>query len=136
MKVRGVVWLGKMPDCAKNFEITGGSGVLAGTTKSASWAMFPGPTTLLLTVLVVFRKLPVAVASMFTLKTQVEFAPMFPPDRLTVFDPATAVMTPLPHPPDNPFGVATTSPAGSVSLKLVSTEPPNPVVIEKVKGVV
>jgi hypothetical protein len=40
-----------------------------------------------------------------------------PPDKLTVFVPAVAVMVPAPHDPVNPFGVATTKPAGKVSLK-------------------
>ena len=35
------------------------------------------------------------------------------PLKLTVPDPGTAVIVPLPHEPDTPFGVATTSPAGS-----------------------
>ncbi len=49
---------------------------------------------------------------------------MVAPDRLIVFDPGMAVMTPLPHPPNSPLGVATTSPAGNVSLKLVTRESP------------
>jgi len=69
------------------------------------------------TSLVILRKLPVDVASKFTLKLQVVFAPSNAADRLTTPDPAVAVMVPPPHAPDNPLGVATTSPAGSVSVK-------------------
>ena len=35
-----------------------------------------------------------------------------------VDEPATAVMVPPPHVPDKPLGVATTSPAGRLSVKL------------------
>src|SRR6266851_1086593 len=40
-----------------------------------------------------------------------------PPDRLTVLFPAVAVIVPLPQEPVNPFGVATTRPAGRLSVK-------------------
>src|SRR5438093_672092 len=40
-----------------------------------------------------------------------------PPLRLTLDEPAVAVMVPPPHEPVRPFGVATTRPAGSVSVK-------------------
>ncbi len=40
-----------------------------------------------------------------------------PPDKLTVPLPATAVIVPLPQLPVSPFGVATTRPAGRLSVK-------------------
>jgi len=40
-----------------------------------------------------------------------------PPDKLTEELPATAVIVPAPQEPDKAFGVATTNPAGSVSVK-------------------
>jgi|SRR6516164_9609297 len=88
------------------------------------------------TLLVVLRKFPAVLASTFTLKMQLAFTPIDPPDKLIMFVPATAVIVPPPHPPDSPLGVATTSPAGSVSLKLVLAEPPAPVVMVNVRGVV
>jgi len=42
------------------------------------------------------------------------------PDRLMIFDPATAVIVPLQVPALRPFGVETTNPAGSVSVKAMS----------------
>ena len=50
------------------------------------------------------------------------------------FDPGTAVTVP-PHEAFNPFGVATTSPAGNVSVKLTPVRlTPTPEKISKVSG--
>jgi hypothetical protein len=49
--------------------------------------------------------------------TQELLEAIVPPVKLTVFVPAVAVMVPAPHDPVNPFGVATSKPAGKVSLK-------------------
>ena len=103
---------------------------------SKSVALLPGPRTELTTLVVVLRKFPAVVASTFTLKVQLLFTPSDAPDKLTTPEPAVAVIVPPPHPPDNPFGVAITSPAGSVSLKLVLLEPPDPAVMVNFKGVV
>ena len=51
-----------------------------------------------------------------TLKLHEPLAAMVAPDRLTVPLAATAVIVPPPHVPDNPLGVATTKPAGNVSV--------------------
>src|SRR5437763_12820144 len=108
-----------MSDCAKNLLMASDCGVLAGTTINVSLAEFPAPLELF-TVLVVLRKLPVVVASTFTLKVQLAPPIKTPPDRVTMLEPAVAVIVPPPPQlPDNPLGVATTSPAGSVSVKLM-----------------
>jgi hypothetical protein len=56
----------------------------------------------------------------FTLTANVHDALVFSvaPDKLTLLDPATAVTVPL-HVPVSPGGVATCSPAGSVSLNAI-----------------
>src|SRR5215472_17926219 len=110
-----------MPDWAKNLTMAGGSGARSGTTTSVSVALFPGPTGLV-TGLVVLTKVPAAVASTFTLMVQRVLLNSSPPAKLTRLDPAAAVIVP-PQLPDNPLGVATTSPAGSVSLKPMLAKP-------------
>ena len=80
-------------------------------------AAFPAPPSVEVTALVVFRKFPTAEVSTFTLKVQLPLGGSVAPERLTVPDPATAVITPPPQLPDNPFGVATSKVPGSVSLK-------------------
>src|SRR5215208_5937251 len=60
---------------------------------------------------------PAAVKVTFTLKVQELFAGSVAPDKLMLPDPAVAVMAPPPQLPLSPFGVLTTCPAGSVSLK-------------------
>ena len=47
---------------------------------------------------------------------QEELAVSVAPDRLTAFDPETAVMVPAPQDPVKLFGVPTTSPLGKVSV--------------------
>src|ERR1051326_1961883 len=53
----------------------------------------------------------------FTENVQEPLAAIVPPLRLIVFVPCVAVIVPAPHVPVSPFGVETTRPAGSVSLK-------------------
>jgi len=88
-----------------------------GTTRIVVRAAFPAPPSVELTALVVLRKFPVAIASTFTLKMQLALGSNVAPDRLTTPEPAVAVMVPPPQLPNNPFGVATANPAGSVSVK-------------------
>ncbi len=63
---------------------------------------------------------PVVVPVTFTENVQDDPAPgdtvSVPPDRLTLPLPATAVIVPLPQVPVKPLGVATTTPAGKVSV--------------------
>src|SRR5690349_7277865 len=61
--------------------------------------------------------LAVAVPVAFTLKLHDAPAASAAPDRLTLLDPATAVIAPPPQLPLSPFGVETTSPAGRESVK-------------------
>ena len=86
-------------------------------TKSVALAAFPVPPSVEATAVVVLRKLPAAEASTLTLKVQVALGASVAPDRLTTPDPAVALIVPPPHPPDNPLGVATSSPTGNVSVK-------------------
>ena len=58
---------------------------------------------------------PAAIPVMFTAKLQEALAASVPPDKLTLPEPATAVVVP-PQVLANPFGVATTSPAGKESV--------------------
>ena len=51
-----------------------------------------------------------------TLKLHEPLAASIAPDRLTVPLAAVAVIVPPPHEPENPLGVATTKPAGNVSV--------------------
>jgi hypothetical protein len=53
----------------------------------------------------------------FTAKLHDTFATSVAPDRLTLADPATAEIVPPPQLPVRPLGVATTNPAGIVSMK-------------------
>jgi len=79
-------------------------------------AVPPVPPSVEVTALVVLFCTPVAVLVTFTPKVQDELPVKIAPDRLIVFDPATAVMPPPPQPPASPFGVEMTSPAGNVSV--------------------
>src|SRR5262245_65121462 len=61
--------------------------------------------------------IPADVPWTFTLKLQELLAATVAPLRLTVLDPAVAVMVPPPHEPVSPLGVATTRPLGRLSMK-------------------
>jgi hypothetical protein len=78
-------------------------------------AVLPGPLWIEVTAPVV-SFVPAVVASTFTVKVHEPLAGSVAPVKLTLDEPATAVIVP-PHEPVRPFGVATTRPAGSVSLK-------------------
>jgi hypothetical protein len=54
---------------------------------------------------------------------QEPLAAIVPADRLTAPPPAAAVIGPVPHEPVSPFGVATTKPAGNVSVKATPVAP-------------
>jgi len=87
------------------------------TTIMPALDVLPAPTKAAETVTALFCWPP---AIPFTFTEIVQEAPCtsVPPVRLTVEDPAVAVTVP-PQAPVNPFGVETTSPAGSVSVKLM-----------------
>jgi hypothetical protein len=94
----------------KAFTIVGG----VATVKFAV-AVLPVPPFVEETVPVVFTKLPDAVPVTFTVNVQVLLAAIVPPVNEMLPEPATAVATP-PQVLVSPFGVATTIPAGSVSV--------------------
>ena len=95
---------------AKDFVI---DGALA-TVKFAE-AVFPAPPFVELTFPVVFVRLPGVVPVTLIVTVQVLFVAAVPPARDTLPAPATAVTVP-PQVLVKPFGVATTSPAGNVSV--------------------
>ena len=66
---------------------------------------------------VVLFCVPAAMPVTFTENVQELLAAIVPPLRLITFVPAVAVIVPAPQVPVRPFGVETTRPAGSVSLK-------------------
>src|SRR5258708_4812485 len=90
--------------------------VVAAATMSDAVAGLPGGASLELTGEVVLTLVPELVA--VTLRENVQEADPASdaPDRPAELPPAVAVMLPPPHDPDRPFGVATTNPAGNVSV--------------------
>src|SRR3954466_3018640 len=84
------------------------------TVTEASEGVLLPPSVEVAVTLLLFT--PAVVPVTLTLNVQdAEGAPVTPV-RLTLPEPAVAVMIPAPHVPVSPFGVATTSPAGSVSV--------------------
>jgi len=83
----------------------------------------PGPDSVEVTAPVVLFFTPTVVPVTFTEKVQLLLAGIVPPVSDTLPDPATAVMVPLPQLPDNPFGVATTNPAGRLSVNATPVSP-------------
>jgi hypothetical protein len=86
------------------------------TTRFAD-AVPPFPPSVDVTALVMLFFCPADVAVTFTLNVHDAFAANVAPDKLTLLDPATAVIVPPPQLPVSPLGVDTTRPAGSVSVK-------------------
>jgi hypothetical protein len=86
-------------------------------TFNVAVAVFPLPTFEVTVTLFVF--VPVVVAVTLTLNVQDELGRVAPA-RPTVPEPAVAVIVPPPHEPVSPFGVETTTPEGSVSVKPIS----------------
>ncbi len=78
-------------------------------------AVLPVPPLVEVTLPVVLTKFPEAVAVMLTVRVQVLLAAMVPPVSEMLPEPATAVAVP-PQVLVRPLGVATTRPAGSVSV--------------------
>jgi len=79
-------------------------------------AVLPVPPSFEVTALVILSFIPPDVPVALTENVHEAPAANVPPERLILSDPGTAATAP-PHDPVNPFGVATTSPAGSVSVK-------------------
>src|SRR6266851_4002903 len=91
--------------------ITGGA-----TTVTLALEVLPVPPSVEVTCTLLFFA-PAVVPVTFTEKVQEELVAKVAPDRVTLPEPAVAVMVPPPQLPVRPFGVATTKPAGSVSVK-------------------
>lgn len=100
----------KFPACVFVIVKSGASTVMLAV------AELPVPAFVELTVPVVFTSAPPPVPVTFTANTQLLFAGIVPPVSEIVCEPAAAVITPAPQAPDSPFGVATTSPVGKLSV--------------------
>ena len=96
--------------------MSGGATFAGGPTVRLADAVFPLPALAEVTAPVVLVRFPVAVPFTVTLNVHEPLAAMLAPVKETLFDPAAAVMLPPPQEPVNPLGVATTSPAGKVSV--------------------
>jgi hypothetical protein len=94
------------------FAIDGGA-----STFAEAEAVPPVPPCVEVTFPVVLFCNPAAIPVTFTEKVQELLAAIDPPKRLITLVAAVAVMVPVPQVPVRPFGVETTRPAGSVSLK-------------------
>lgn len=86
------------------------------STVRVAVAVPPLPPSFDVTTPVVLFCTPIAVPLTFTLNVHDEFTARPPPDNVTLLAPAFAVMAPLPHDPVRPLGLATTIPAGKLSV--------------------
>ena len=125
VKVNEVVAFNAIVEGLKTLAIDGGA-----STLMLAVAVPPVPPSVEVTLPVVLVCKPAAMPVTLTENVQEPLAAIVPPLRLIVFVPAVAVIVPAPHVPVRPFGVETTSPAGSVSLK------PTPVSATVVFGLV
>ena len=80
-------------------------------------AVPPFPASVEVTAPVTLFCAPAVAPATFTAKVQEALAARMAPDRLTLFEPAAAVIVPPPQLPLNPFGIDTVSPAGRASVK-------------------
>ena len=88
-------------------------------------AVFPLPPSVDVTASVVFANVPAADPVTFTLNVHVPFTSRFPPVSVTLPDPASAVIAPIPHVPVSPLsGLATVIPIGNVSVNPTPSAPP------------
>ena len=110
-KVRDVAPFRAMVDAPNALAIDGGA-----RTSMLAEAVVPVPPSVETTALVVLIFVPAEVPVTFTENVHDELAANVPPERLTLPEPAIAVIVPAPQEPESPFGVATTRPAGSTSL--------------------
>lgn len=95
-------------------------GVFVGvSTVSEALEVLPVPPFVEETVTLLFLT-PAVEPCMFTENVQDPPPVSDAPERLTMEDPAVAVIVPPPQLPVNPFGVATTKPAGKLSVKEIS----------------
>jgi hypothetical protein len=92
------------------------------TTVIDAFDVLPVPPSVEVTWTLLFFT-PAAVPVTFTEKVQELLAAIVPPFRLIVFVPWVAVIVPAPQEPVNPFGTATTRPAGRLSLNATPVSP-------------
>src|SRR5260370_4198 len=85
------------------------------TTVIEAFEVLPAPPSFEVTCTLLFFT-PVEVPVTFTWNVQLPPTARVAVARLTVVEPAVAVIVPLPQEPDNPLGVATTRPAGRLSV--------------------
>jgi hypothetical protein len=90
---------------------------LGPATMRLAEAVPPFPASFDVTALVVLFCVPEVVPVTFTANMQAAPAARVVVERLTLLDPAAAVMVPPPQFPVSPLGVAMICPAGSVSVK-------------------
>jgi hypothetical protein len=95
--------------------VAGGGGGPAPTTITLAEAVPPAPPSTEVTAPVVLFCVPAVVPVTFTLKVHEALDARVALAKLTLPDPAVAVIVPPPQLPVSPFGVETTRPAGSVS---------------------
>jgi hypothetical protein len=110
VKLRVVVPFSGMVDGVNDFAMAGGA-----TTMMLVLDVLPVPPSRELTVTLLFL-IPADVPVTFTVTVQEPLAATVPPDRLTVLDPATAVVVP-PHVLFRLGVDATTRPLGRLSVK-------------------
>ena len=118
VKVSVVVPLSGMVAAPKALLMVGGP-----TTVTVSEAVPPAPLSLVVMVPVVLFLTPMVVPVTLTLNEQFPAGSITPLVRLMVPEPAVAEMVPLPHPPVMFGTVATTSPAGRVSVNETPVSP-------------
>ena len=96
--------------------VDGGSGA---ATVMVAEAVAPAPLSTEVTAPVVLVFVPEVRPVTFTLKVHMALAARVALVKLTLADPAFAVIVPPPQVPVSPFGVDTMRPAGNVSVKLI-----------------
>lgn len=111
MKLRLVLPFSAIEEAPNAFVTVGGV-----ITLRFAEAVLPLPPLVDETTLVIFVRSPGETPFTFTLNVHEPLAWMTAPVRLTLFDPAAAVIVPLPQDPFRPFGVATTIPEGRASV--------------------
>jgi hypothetical protein len=116
VKLRLVIPFSRMVGAPNALLIMAGTSVEDSTVRLAE-AVLPGPASFDVTLLVTLFFIPRVVPLTFTEKVQEALDAKLAPNRLTLDDPAVAVMLPPPQDPVRPLGVATTSPAGKASVK-------------------
>ena len=96
-------------------------------------AVLPLPPSVEVTALVTLFCMPALTPETFTAKLQEPFAAKVALARLTLADPAVAVIVPPPQPPVSPMGVETIKPAGNESVKLIPLSEAPELGLDKVK---